>query len=600
MVPAGYVFLEKLPLTANGKVDRKALPAPVRGRSEGEAGFVAPRNTEEEILAQVWMQLLGLQRVGVNDNFFELGGDSILSIQVVSRARQAGLQFTARQLFEYPTIAGLAAVADAARLTRAEQGVVEGLLPLTPIQHWFFEQDLAEPHHWNQALQLKVHMPLDEDVFKAALNRILIHHDALRMRFKASAGGWEQVNAAPDRRIPFSRVDLSGLSPEQQLTRMVSVCAEMQSSLNLSEGPIFQVAYFDLGESRPGRLLMAFHHLIIDGFSWSILLEDLHAAYLQISQGQTVHLPPKTTSFREWAHYLVDYAQSPAISAQMDYWMVLARGCPERIPVDDPCGDNREGSARGVTVALTEEETGLLLHEAPNAYNASVLQLLLAALGQAVGRWTGHRSVLVDLEGHGREELSEQIDLSRTVGWFTALYPFQLTAGDGLDPGARVEMIKGALAAVPQNGIGYGLLRYLSRDEEIRSKLKALTQAQICFNYLGHYDQALEKSASFEFAEEPRGSDRSPHSQRIHLIDVNGGIFGGRLQMEWTYSQSVHRRSTIERVAEDFLEALRSILAQAGTVTSQGHKEATAAEFGWSQEDMEEIASAIGDLESED
>lgn len=415
---------------------------------------------------------------------------------------------------------------------------------------------------------------------------------------KPSADGWQQLNAAPEAGIPFTRLDLSGLPPEAQAAGVTSACAELQSRLNLSEGPVLQAAYFHMGDSQPGRLLMAVHHLVIDGFSWGILLEDLHAAYLEISQGRPAGLPLKTTSFREWALWLADYAQSSEVSAQADYWVGVAQECPERLPVDLPDSDNTEASARSVTVALSAEETDRLLREAPPAYDTSVLNLLLAALGQALGSWTGHDSVLLDLEGHGRENLTEQIDVSRTVGWFTALFPFRLPAG-GLETRARLELIKTGMAGIPDHGIGYGLLRYLGRDEDIRSRLQALPAPQVCFNYLGHYDQALEKSAAFDFAAEPRGADRSPRGRRAHLIDVNGGIFGGCLQMEWTYSSKVHRGSTIERVAGEFTEALRSILARVGTLPSQGYKEATAAEFGWSAQEMEDIASAIGETVSE-
>ncbi|HIP95963.1 MAG TPA: amino acid adenylation domain-containing protein, partial [Anaerolineae bacterium] len=355
MVPSAYVVLDALPLTPSGKVDRQALPAPDQTRPDLESVYVAPQTREERILADIWAQVLGVERVGIYDDFFELGGDSILSIQVIARANQTGLQLTPRQLFQAPTIAGLAAVAGTERAIQAEQSIVEGPLPLTPIQRWFFERNLPEPHHWNQALLLEVQQTLEATLLAAAVGHLVAHHDALRLRFTPPAppesgrekggGEWQQVNAGVDGDVPFTWIDLSAMPEAEQRAAIESRAAELQASLDLTAGPLLRVAHFDLGAGRADRLLIVIHHLAIDGVSWRILLQDLQAIYHQLSRGEAVRLPPKTTSFQYWARRLAEYAQSEEVRGELAYWLDVPRKGMARLPVDYPGGDNTESSA---------------------------------------------------------------------------------------------------------------------------------------------------------------------------------------------------------------------------------------------------------------
>ena len=598
MVPSAFVYLDALPLTPNGKVDRRALPAPDQTRPELESAYVAPRTREEKILADIWAQVLGVEQVGVHDNFFELGGDSILSIQVIARANQAGLQLTPRQLFQAPTVAGLAAMAGTGRAIEAEQGIVEGPVPLTPIQHWFFEQELPEPHHWNQALLLEVRQALEPSLLEGAVEHLMAHHDALRLRFtppappesgKEKGGGeWRQVNVGMDGEVPFICVDLSALPSAEQGPAIEVAAAEAQTSLNLTTGPLLRVVYFDLGAGQPGRLLIVIHHLAVDGVSWRILLEDLQMAYHQLSRGEAVQLPPKTTSFQQWARRLVEYAQTEAVRRELDYWLGIlapdrsrtrleqgslsAEHRIARLPVDYPGGENTEASARTVAVSLSAEETQALLQEVPAAYRTEINDVLLTALAQAMARWTGSRALLVELEGHGREPIFDDVDLTRTVGWFTVAFPVVLDLKNADGPGEALKAVKEQLRRVPHRGLGYGLLRYLCQDEEVTKQLQALPQPEIGFNYMGQLDQALPGGSPFGPARESRGPDRSPQGRRNHLLDISGSIAGGQLRLEWIYSENLYRRATVEQMAQDFLEALRAIIAhcrspEAGDVT---------------------------------
>ncbi|MEG4215637.1 amino acid adenylation domain-containing protein [Microcoleus sp. Pol14C6] len=597
MVPAAFVTLEALPLTNNGKVDRKALPAPDRDRPELEEAFAAPRTAIEKILAEIWAQVLGLEQVGIDDNFFELGGDSILSIQVISKANQAGLLLTPKQLFQHQTIAQLATVADTTGIQQLEQGLIVGEVPLTPIQHWFLEQNLSDPHHWNQAVLLELQQPLEPALIESVLQELLKHHDALRLRFARGESGWHQAIANPDEVAPFTCIDLSSLPPEEREAAFQTAATQLQVSLNLSEGPLLRAALFDLGKHQPNRLLFAIHHLAVDGVSWRILIDDFQTAYGQISRDETVALPPKTTSFKQWAERLQEWARSPELQGEFDYWFALSQKPTSRLPVDFPNAANLVASEKTVSVALSVEETKLLLQEVPAAYRTQINDVLLTALGQAFERWTGNNSLLLDLEGHGREDIFEGVDLSRTIGWFTALFPVLFNLEQPSDLGATLKSVKEQLRAVPNRGIGCGVLRYL--NPEIAENLHKLPQSEVSFNYLGQFDQVLPKSSLFMLSSEPSGPLRSPRGNRRYLLEINGFIASNKLQLDWTYSESIHRRESIENLATGFIESLRSLIQYCQSPDAGGCTPSDFAEFKWSQwsqDDLDNITAILAEL----
>lgn len=562
MIPAAFILLPALPLTANGKVDRRALPAPNSSRTELDKAFVAPRTTTEQVLADIWAQVLGLERVGINDNFFELGGDSILSTQIIAKANQAGLQLTFRQLFTHQTIAELAAVTGITSTTSAEQGVIVGQVPLTPIQHWFFEQNLPAAHHWNQAVLLELGQ-IDPALIQKAWQQLLIHHDALRLRFVAEESNWQQQIIPPDGEIPFSQVDLSTLSVTEQTQAISATATELQASLNLSTGPLVRIALFNLGEKQPSRLLIVMHHLVVDGVSWRILLEDLQTAYQQLSRGENVNLPAKTTSYKQWAEQLREYAQSNLLHKELEYWLAIAKKVAQ-LPVDYLQKANTEASSCNVSVALSQEETRVLLQEVPKVYNTRINDVLLTALIKAFSHWTGKSELLIDLEGHGREDIFEGVNLSRTVGWFTSIFPVLLSLSADASLPEVLKSIKEQLRAIPKQGIGYGVLRYLSDRQEIIQQMRELPQAEISFNYFGQFDQVLPEKPGvtplLRLSQDFPGASRSPQALRRHLLDINGFVAGGQLRLEWTYSQNVYQRATVENLAQSYLEQVRSLI----------------------------------------
>ena len=591
MVPAAFVLLDAMPLTENGKIDRKALPAPEEAeRAELGGEFVAPASDVEERLAEIWATSLRLAKVGVNDNFFEIGGDSILSIQIVNKAQQAGIFITARQIFQHPTIADLALVAGSESRVAAEQGPVTGPAPLTPIQRYWLAQGVDDAHHYNQAFFLELRDRLSPALLEEAWAAMLSHHDALRIRLSRGAGGDRQTIAAPGGPAPIGVLDLAGVADADLQAAIEPRAAEAQASLDLESGPIARVVLFDTGPDRPQRLLVVVHHIAIDGVSWRVLLGDLWAAYEQRLRGEPIALPPKTTSFKQWAERLAAYAKSEGAKAEAAYWLSDARRHAAPMPVDRG-GDNTEASARSVVVSLTPEETEKLLRQAPEAYQTQINDLLLTALAEAWRGFTGSAVTVLDLEGHGREDLFEDVDLTRTLGWFTALYPLAIELPEG-GPGARIKSVKEQIRGVPGRGVGYGLLRYMG---DLGAELASLPQAEVSFNYLGQLDQALPESSPFRFARERSGPSHSLRARRPYLLDVTASVARDKLSIQWTYSEARHQRATIEALAESYLAALRGLVDHCLSPEAGGYTPSDFQEPGLSQDVIDMLAGLDDD-----
>jgi non-ribosomal peptide synthase protein (TIGR01720 family) len=555
MIPATFVALAEMPLTGSGKVDRARLPEAGTDRPGLAEAYVEAEGEQERVLAGIWQEVLGVERVGANDNFFSLGGDSILSIQIIARANQAGLRLNPKDIFEHQTVAQLAAVAGTASLSVVEQGEVGGEAPLTPIQLWFFNRRLPRPHHYNQSLLFELRRPLDPSPLAAACSALVSHHDALRLRFTLSADGWRQAHApASDSVSSFRVVDLSTLAPPAQPAEVERLCAEAQQSFDLSAGPLFKATLFDCGTGEPGRLLLLAHHLVVDGVSWRILLEDLQSGYEQAARGESVTLPAKTTSFGEWAGRLAGYAARGGEAGEADYWRAQAGAQAAPLPIDHEAGENTLESARTLRVWLKADETIELLRAVPAAYGTRINDALLAGLAEGYRRWSGEAEVVVELEGHGREgAAAEGADLTRTVGWLTSHYPVRLRAeAEGV--GETLRGVKEQLRGVPGGGVGYGALKYMGEGAPESG-------ASISFNYLGQFDQVLPESSPFVPSKVSAGATSSTEGNMSHLLRINAGVSDGQLEIFWTYSENVHERETVERFAAHFIAALQDIIA---------------------------------------
>ncbi|WP_258382621.1 non-ribosomal peptide synthetase, partial [Streptomyces sp. NTH33] len=588
MVPAAFVTVAELPLTANGKVDRRRLPDPDPSVA-ADTAYRAPRTEAERVLAGVWAELLGVEQVGVDDNFFMLGGDSIVSIQVVSRARTAGLALTPRDLFRHPTLAALATAATGAAQAVAGTGPVTGEVGLTPIQRWFLDAEPPRPEYFNQSVVVETAQDVDAGALSAALAALWTHHDVLRARFtRAADGTWHQEYAAPDTEGPrLLRVhDLGGLDAEAAEEAEARFSHEAHTGFRLDTGPLIAARLFT-GRDRAARLLLTAHHLIVDGVSWRVLLEDLETAYRQALAGERIRLPRRTTSVREWVRRLTRRTCEGDSAAQRAHWETVSRHCADPLPVDLD-GGNTVADLRAVTVRLDRRRTYDLLRRVPGVYRTRIDDVLLTALGRVLADWTGRTTVAVGLEGHGREDqLFDDLDLSRTVGWFTSLFPVALELPEG-DWGAALKSVKEQLRAVPDRGVGYGALRHLAGDE----RLAAAPLPGISFNYLGRFDWSADGGTLVKAVPGGLGGAEDPGAPRAHLLDVVARVEGDELEITWHYSGGRHREETVASLAEGMLRSLEEIVAHCAAPDAGGR---TPSDFPLARLDQAAVDRLVGD-----
>ena len=590
LVPRHVLVLAAWPLTSAGKIDRRALPAPAEEKTGEETAPAAPLSGEvEETLGAIWRSVLRLATFGPDDNFFEHGGDSILSLQIVARAHQAGYALTPRQIFSAPTIRGQAALATRVGVPAAAEDDERGAVPLTPIQQWFFKQEQAEAHHWNQSVMLELRQPISAEHLGRALAAVIARHGAFRLRFTRDVSGdWQQTYAANEGGAPDVAL------PVHPLESVTAITTQLQGSLDLAAGPLWRAALFAGAAGVAPQLFLVVHHLAVDGVSWRILASDLAQACAQLGAGEPVALAAPAVSYAAWARSLVARAQTPELRAELAHWRTLA-GAAGALPRDfspEP-GVFGVAAAEMLNVELDAATTTSLLRDASAAYRLRADELLLAALAQTLASWTGRAATVVSLENHGREDLGEAFDLSRTVGWFTSLYPVCLGCVAGTTPGDLLRMTKENLRAVPRHGVGFGVLAQLCADEAVRGELAALPRAEVCFNYLGQVDHTLGPDAPFAWVDAATGPSNSRRGHRAHLIDINAIVVGGRLRVTCIYSGRAHRRATIVRQAEVFLGHVRGLLAHCASPEAGGP---TPSDFAHVQLDARELDALLDDL----
>jgi amino acid adenylation domain-containing protein/non-ribosomal peptide synthase protein (TIGR01720 family) len=589
MVPAAIVELEALPLTRNGKLDRRALPEPEMIAQEA---WRAPRSPKEEILCSLIAEALGLERVGLDDNFFELGGDSILSIQLVSRARRAGLLITPRDVFQYQTVEALAAVAEAEAETVSEIDIGVGALEPTPIMRWLLE-GRSSIDSFSQSMLLQVPAGLGQEALALALQAVLDHHDALRLRLMScpESGKW-CLETLPAGEIQAEdctrRIDIAGLNEDQRRGFMAAEAQAAGKRLDPESGVMVQAVWFDVGREQSGRLLLVIHHLAVDGVSWRILVPDLRQAWEATAEGKRPELGAKSSSFRRWAAELSAEAQDIERVKELPLWIeMLSEPAPLLSDVMLDVGRDRVGEVQQFTLTLPGSITGELLTTVPAAFHGGINDALLTALVVAVARWRRRRgeeagnAVLIDLEGHGREEIFKEIDLSRTVGWFTSLFPVRLdpgaldleeAIGGGRAIGRALKVIKEQLRRVPDRGLGYGLLRYL--NPQTGAMLAELEKPQIGFNYLGCF--AAPEGEDWAIASESDalsgGADEVMelgHCLEINALSLDQGE-GPELRATWSWVPRLLSEHEVRRLAEEWLEALEALVRHVAEAEAGG------------------------------
>ncbi|MEU6685975.1 condensation domain-containing protein, partial [Streptomyces sp. NPDC046832] len=562
-IPATFIPLDHLPLTPSGKIDRRALPHPTTHTEPLATAYEAPHTDAQEALAAIWADILGVEKVGIHDNFFELGGDSILSIQVITHARRAGLHLTSKLMFVHQTIAELASAVQRAGADAAVAGdeTIEGSggVELTPIQRWFLAEHRSDPDHYAMSVHLSLAPDTDPVELGRALEAVVDHHDALRMRYAVDeAGSWVQEYGERPEGLLTVR-DLTAVPDTEQALHDAAL--EAQHALDLRTGTVVRGVFLRMPDAAPPRLFLAVHHLVMDGVSWRIVLEDLATAYEQLAAGRPADLGAKSSSYGTWSRRLAELVRSGGLDHETAYWRKAVAAS-----VDVPC-DGAAASTYGEVAVesstLDRSVTEALLQRVPGAFRTRINDVLLTALGRVLRDWAG-APVTIALEGHGREELFDDVDLSRTVGWFTTIYPVALDVVEGPWETA-LKAVKKTLRRLPGRGLGYGALRYLSEPgSAAHTALAAAPHPKVSFNYLGQWDGTADGEGLIRGRLDALGADQAPGLSRPHLIDIVAAVSDGELRVDWLYAPSAHTPATVRALADDFATALRQIVAAAG------------------------------------
>ncbi|MGW5880867.1 amino acid adenylation domain-containing protein [Streptomyces koyangensis] len=585
MVPARVEVLPAMPLTPNGKIDRRALAAAAPGTTSPGA-HVAPRTETERALAGIWAEVLSVARVGVEDNFFALGGDSILSLQVVARARRAGLRLLSRDIFRHQTVAALAPHVTHDETTTGTAERPSGPAPVLPVQQLYLDRAQGRDA-FHQYVTVEWAGEPREEALRRALEALTAHHDVLRTRFLRTGGRWLQypspggAGAGGDL---LRVVPLTGGTAAADEETVRAETARAHAALDPRTGDLVRAVLLR-PRSGAARLLLAVHHLVVDGVSWRVLLEDLESAYAQAAAGTPVVLEPAGTSLAAWSHRFARAVAEGRFDADLPYWEGMFADDADVLPRESE-EPNPVSGTREVTAGLDEETTTALLRDVPLAYRSEINDVLLAALAPVLTEWTGRGRVVIALEGHGREDLFEDEDLSRTVGWFTSYFPVALTASPAQGPGDLLRSVKEQLRAVPGRGLSYGALRYTAAVRELAEQ----PLPQLSFNYLGRFggtraDGPLRSVSGI-------GLHQDPGSSRMHLIDVVCAVRDGRLEFTWSYGEGVHRRATVERLAHRMTERLTELVAHCAAPGVGGR---TPSDFPLAGLDQETLDQLVGD-----
>ncbi|MEY4579588.1 MAG: Linear gramicidin synthase subunit, partial [Pseudomonadota bacterium] len=577
---AQLVWLEPHEHVAQGHLPLRAADDATGGRAIAAPqprAYAAPSSAVERQLSAIWCEVLQLPDVSLDDNFFELGGDSIISIQVVSRARERGLVLRPKDLFQHQTLRRLAAVVTLAS-GAVSLAAASGDYPLTPIQIAFFARALPEPQHFNQAVLLECKQPLVNKTLERALAAVIAQHEALVMSFRQREVGsaWRQ----------YSGNDATHVLTTAHVGDRAEIrvrCEAAQRSLNLERGELLRALHLRLPDGS-SLLLLVVHHLVVDGVSWRVLLEDLQRAYTN----PELALPPRTSAFGHWAERLHEYAESPALAAEFEYWQrTAARIRP--LPVDhvEQATPLTIAEVERVAVRLNHVETEQLLKHSAAAYRTHIQELLLAALTRALCETFGQSEVSVLLEGHGREDVFDGVDVSRTVGWFTSEYPVVLASAVELSD--TIKQVKEQLRNVPQRGLGYGVLATLGSADQ-RQQLTAAHAPSIAFNYLGQFDATFGEDALFRAASENAGSDAAASTPLAHALEINGQVYAGELTLWIGFSPRQYERATVQRLAELFEQALRAVITHN---TTPGVGSVTPSDYPLARLDQHELDALV-------
>lgn len=572
MIPQFFMQLEQFPLNANGKIDRKALPSVEALTAEEE--IVAAETNIQEALLESWKAILKKDEIGVESNFFALGGDSIKAIQVASRMQKFGLKIEVRDIFTYPTIRQVEPFVKEMTY-RAEQGLISGDFPLSPIQQAFFESKYHNPNHYNQGMMLFSAEKLELTLIEQTFRKLVEHHDALRFAYVNENGKWiQRLDTEAD---SFSIHEFEGLSNEA----IEAEAAALQTQLSIENGKLIALGLFHTETG--SHLSIAIHHLVVDGISWRILLEDIENLFTNQS------LAPKTQDFGSWSQALTELAGSSKIQQELHYW----KGVLKDISSHWPGATQTQANLAYQEIRLSEEQTQALLTEINKAYNTEINEILMAALTNSLSKFTGKTSNVLFLEGHGREEILERQNINRTVGWFTTVFPVKLEQDEDLS--MRIKNAKDNLRKIPNKGIGYGILKYLNPDVSASQDLQA--PMEINFNYLGQFDfsaDAGQDEKKISISPLSFGPVNDAENQRESVLDLTGMIYQNQLRMTVSYNQDLFSQQDIDTFATDFKSDLEAIITHC---LAKDSTEMTISDFDSEDLTYEELDDIMGMLD---
>ncbi|GGW39340.1 non-ribosomal peptide synthetase [Arenibacter certesii] len=587
MVPSLIIPIPNFSLLPNGKIDRSKLPEPKLNDNKAlKVNFQGPRNELEVVLTRIWEEVLNISPISIYDNFFKIGGDSILSIQIVAKARGDNIILKPTQIFENQTIEELSLFANFGQQHTINEKNIEGNVSLTPIQHWFFNTHHNAPNFWNQIVRLSNVDSLSRAIIKTIIEELVSYHDALRLRF-IKTDNWKALVASRDVNNIFYLKDVSGIpDAEEQNKKIQQLLFSAQEMTNLADGQLFKCFFFKCGQTQDNQVFMVAHHLIIDVVSWNILFNDLNTAIKQVQNDKPITLKGKTASIKQWGAYQIELSKSKILLDELPYWKSQKNDShkfPSNFVVEKNCFE--EHTIAILQASINEKDTKSLQQEANWAYNTKIEELLITALHKILRKWSGLERICFGMEKHGRNAEFSDMDVSGTVGWFTSYFPVSLKITEQAELGEQIKAIKEQLRDIPNNGLGYGILKYLSEDGKLRDELNQ--QPQLVFNYLGNKTNT-GNSTDVVYDLIWEGS-RHPKGERSYGLEINAYIQNGQLFLYWSYSTDLYTETTVKELIADYERALQEIIVHCANKKSREYTPSDFPEASISQDDLNHL-----------
>ncbi len=588
MIPSEIISVDTFPMLPNGKIDKKSLSTLMQlTPSESSKSIQKPTNDIETKLVAIWQEVLQLETIGIQDNFFEIGGDSISSIQIIAKARKAGIQLQPNQVFDHQTIAELALFIHPITTPKVLEETIVGEVQLTPIQHWFFEVHTAAPHFWNQIVQISNVDTISYESIAKVIKALVGYHDALRLSFMNHNDRWTAHVLDIQAIQCCFYVDVSTfVTIEEQEQQIKEEITKVQQQCRLEEGGLFRVLYFECGRIQQHKVYLIAHHLGIDMVSWNSIFSDFTIGIQQVQQNTAIQFKPKTNSIRDWGTYLLERSEAPEIIAELPFWEAQ-RTNTIAFPADFTVAN---GVLPEHTIVMHQSkfssaDTEALLHKVNEAYITKIEDILITALLSTLCNWAGITQCCMGLERHGRNTTSNVMDVSNTIGWFTAFFPVNLHYAPNEALGTVIKSVKEQLRAIPNDGIGYGILKYLSQPFRNRPSLQQAPQ--IIFNYLGIQSATFENTdIQFQYSTE---GFRDSLSERTYGIEINAFVLDNQLQMNWSYSTALYTEKTLLALVRNFENTVQDLITHC---TQKEVREYTPSDFpesGLNQDDLDHL-----------